>query len=311
MKNEMAGMEQQYSRRSFCRTMGLGLGAAMLAVPGLQAADAPKRRLIIGHTGITWGNNIPQAIKDLGGLGYQGFETFDNVLQRFDSQGAGLAPLLEEAKLPLISGYCGVNLKISDPEKRKAEVEKLVRVGNVIKKLGGSVAVIGPDGRGQNYVFNDHKADIIATLNDVCQALADIGIIGALHQHTGTSVEKRDEVYAVLEGVNTKYVRFGPDVGQLAKGGADPVEIVKHFSDLIAHVHLKDWDGGPYWVEYCPLGKGKVNLPEILDLLEKSAIKKIIMVELDGSRNAPIQPLETATIAKAYLEKQGYTFRSV
>ena len=186
-----------------------------------------------------------------------------------------------------------------------------MKVGNVIKKLGGSVAVIGPDGRGPNYVFADHKADIIATLNDVCQALADIGIIGALHQHTGTCVEKRDEVYGVLEGVDTKYVRFGPDVGQLAKGGADPVEIVKHFSELIAHVHLKDWDGGQYWEQYCPLGKGKVNLPEILDLLEKSAIKKIIMVELDGSgRNAPMTPLETATIAKAYLEKQGYTFRS-
>ena len=75
----------------------MGLGAAMVGASGLLAADAPKRRLIIGHTGITWGNNIPQAIKDLGGLGYQGFETFDNVLQRFDSQGAGLAPAPEEA----------------------------------------------------------------------------------------------------------------------------------------------------------------------------------------------------------------------
>jgi hypothetical protein len=37
----------------------------------------------------------------------------------------------------------------------------------------------------------------------------------------------------------------------------------------------------------------------------------MIMVELDwGGGNAPMAPLETARIAKAYLEKQGYTFRN-
>jgi len=37
---------------------------------------------------------------------------------------------------------------------------------------------------------------------------------------------------------------------------------------------------------------------------------KIIMVELDPSKNPPYTPLETARISKEYLQKQGYTFRS-
>ena len=37
-------------------------------------------------------------------------------------------------------------------------------------------------------------------------------------------IEFRDEVYAVLDAMDTKYTKFGPDVGQLAKGGSDPVK---------------------------------------------------------------------------------------
>lgn len=314
----MTETERRYDRRAFCKTVGLGLVAARLATPWAYGAEIPKRRLKIGHTGITWGykpENAEQAIKDLGSLGYHGYETFGEYFGYWEAKG-GLGPLLEQAKLPLVSAYCNVVLTNSDATMRKGEVDKIIGWGKTIKKLGGMVAVIGPNPAGKGpgrsgYEFNDHKADIVATLNDMGKGLTDIGITAALHPHTGTCVEKRDEVYAILETVDTKYMKFGPDVGQLAKGGADPVEIVKHFLELIEHVHLKDWDSGPNWSAYCPLGMGKVAIPEILNLLEKSKVKEMIMVELDsGGANAPMTPIETARIAKAYLEKQGYTFQS-
>ena len=58
----------------------------------------------------------------------------------------------------------------------------------------------------------------MAALNDNAKAVTDIGITGVLHQHTGTCVETQEEVYSVLEAVDTRYVKFGPDVGQLAEG---------------------------------------------------------------------------------------------
>ena len=94
------------------------------------------------------------------------------------------------------------------------------------------------------FQFAEHKANIVASLNDMCKALADIGVVGALHQHTGTCVETRDETYAVMEAVDTRYVKFGPDVGQLQKGGVDPVKVVKDFLPAVRHVHMKDFDGG-------------------------------------------------------------------
>ena len=99
-----------------------------------------------------------------------------------------------------------------------------------MKKYGGKTIVIGPSGRvgGESYNFNEHKQNIVTTLNELGKAITDIGLIAALHQHTGTAVETRDETYATMEAVDTRYVKFGPDIGQLQKGGVDPVAVVKH-----------------------------------------------------------------------------------
>ncbi len=293
------------ARRTFLQTVGLGAGAAL--VPALMGA---KKQLKIGHTGITWGyrpENAEPAIKDVASQGYWGFETFGSILEALEPKG-GLGPVLEANKLPLISAYCTVNL--TDGAKRKDEVDKIVRWGRLIKKYGGSVAVIGPNNvKRPGYDFAAAKNDIVATLNDMCKALQDVGIQGVLHQHTGTCVEVKEEVYAVMEAVDTRVVKFGPDLGQLAKGGNDPVKVVDDFLSVIAHVHLKDWSGGPNWVQYEPLGQGKVDIKGILDKLEKSKLLKIAMVELDPE-NPRMPPLETVKVSKEYLKKLGYTLRS-
>lgn len=299
-------MTDSLDRRSFLRGMG-----AALALPA-AVFSAPARRLKIGHTGITWGykpDDAEQAIHDVGSLGYYGYESFGEVIEAWEAKG-GIRRLLDAANLPLISAYCNVNL--TDQAKRKDETDKIVRWGRLIKSCGGVTAVVGPNGvRRSSYDFQAVRADIVTSLNEMCKAVVDTGITPVLHQHTGTCVETRDEVYAVLEAVDTRYVKFGPDVGQLAKGGSDPVKVVKDFLPLIRHVHLKDWNGGKFWAEYCPLGQGKVDVPAVLDLLEQNKDMRIVMVELDPSANGPMGPLETARTSRDYLKTLGYTFRSV
>ena len=75
-------------------------------------------------------------------------------------------------------------------------------------------------------------------------------------------------------------------------------------------MHLKDYSGGQHYVGYSPLGEGKVNLAAILDLMEGKQIAGMVMVELDSSPNMPLTALDTAKIAKAFLQKQGVQFRS-
>jgi inosose dehydratase len=111
-------LRQTIRRRGLLKLAALGAGTA--ALPALAKA---KRNLGVGHTGITWPNNVMQAITDTGNLGFYAFETFGDVLTKWESEG-DLQTALEQHHLPLISGYCTLNL--TDSTMRKDEMDKAV-----------------------------------------------------------------------------------------------------------------------------------------------------------------------------------------
>ncbi len=307
------------NRRAFTTT----LSAAVLASRGFAAG---KLSLHIGHTGLTWiplgppvgprpainpmedPQYVEAAIRDISSLGFYGIELFGNQIEAMEAHG-GLGAMLERYNLPLISAYCGTNL--SEPAQRKDAIAKTLSWAQLVKKYNGRVIVVGPNGvRRSSYDFNAHKDAIVATLNELGKAVMDMGLTPVLHQHTGTCVETRDETYAVLQAMDTRVMKFGPDIGQLQKGGSDPVQVVKDFLPLVQHMHLKDYSGGKEYLGYCPLGEGKVDIPAILAMMNGRKTAGLVMVELDSPPPQPVPPLEDAKISKAYLEKHGVTFRS-
>lgn len=148
--------------------------------------------------------------------GFYGIELFGNQIEAMEAHGS-VGALLEKHNLPLISAYCGTNL--SDPAQRKDSIAKTLAWAGLVKKYNGKVIVVGPNGvpRG-TWDFNAHKDDIVATLNELGKAVTDMGLTPVLHQHTGTCVETRDETYAVLEAVDTRVMKFGPDIRQFTEG---------------------------------------------------------------------------------------------
>ena len=298
-------------RRNFAKT--LALGACASAIP---AGAAPARKLHIGHTCITWGSfprpgaeaTIEPALRDMSAEGFWSFETFPELLDTLD-QKKELQALIEKYGVPVRSGYITVNL--IDPAKRKEEVERVIRLSRVVQKYQGTFIVLAPNGvKRDSYNFQERRAGIISGLNEYAMAVTDLGLGTGLHQHTGTAIESRDEVYAVMEAVDTKHLKFAPDVGQLQKGGADAAKVVKDFLPILKHMHLKDYKGWEHFSGYCPLGMGKVDLTAVLDMVEAAGQNPNIMVELDPSNNAPMTPLETVKITKAWLLNQGFAFRS-
>src|SRR5215831_11562643 len=307
------------NRRVFSQT----LSAAMLASRGF-AAD--KLTLHIGHTGLTWiplgaapggpppinpmvdPQYVEGAIRDIAALGFYGIELFGNQIEAMEAHG-GLDVLLEKHRLPLISAYCGTNL--SDPAQRKDSIARTLEWARLVKKYNGRVIVVGPNGvRRNTYDFKAHKDDILTTLNELGKAVTDMGLTPVLHQHTGTCVETRDETYAVMESVDTRAMKFGPDIGQLQKGGSDPVQVVKDFLQLVQHMHMKDYVGGPEYLGYCPLGQGKVDIPAILAMMNGRKTAGLVMVELDSPPPQPAPAIKNAEIARVYLEQAGVTFRA-
>jgi len=262
-------------------------------------------------------DNFELALKDISELGYWGFETVSPMIEALDGDGS-LARLMDKYQIQMKAGYMGTN--VTDPSVRKENVANVIRVAKLVKKHGGTYVVIAVNGRrapgqgrGQQVpdTFNylEHKADMVAALNDYGMAVNDAGLRAGMHQHTGTVIEKRDEVYGIMESVNTKYMNFAPDVGQLQKGGADAAQVVKDFAKITTHMHLKDYSNGKYMAGYCPLGMGVVDIESILNTLEEAGNNPDVIHELDRG-NAPMTARETAAFSKAYLMKLGYTFRS-
>ena len=297
------------TRRAFAKTVLAGAGAA--AFPGLAAAQAKK--LKIGITTLIWNavprspENLEPALKDISELGYNGFETFASIVEDWDKKGT-LNALMEKYPVPMTSAYTTVN--VTDPSARKEQIEMVTRYARLVKKYGGRFLVQSCNNRGDNYDFASAKANIVAALNDYAKAINDVGIGTGLHQHTGTAVETRDETYSVMHAVDTRYMKFAPDIGQAQKGGTDAAQLVKDFSSIIVHMHFKDYKGWEHMAGYCPLGQGVVDLKSVLETMEKANPSANIMHELDGSANMPLTPRQTAEIGKAYLQKLGYTFRT-
>jgi inosose dehydratase len=310
-------METMLVRREVIKSLALTVSAAWANLPNAFAKSQDTRKMKIGQTCITWGSFPPKpgndetlnrALKDISAEGFWYFETFPEVLDNWDERGL-LAPLIEQYGVPLLSGYVTSNL--IDPSKRKDEIARITKLCNVIKKYRGTYIVLAPNGVNRDtYNFQEHRADIVSALNDYSSAITDIGLETGLHQHTGTCIMTRDEVYSVMNAVNTKTLKFAPDVGQLQKGGADAAQVVKDFLPLVTHMHLKDYKGWRYYGGYCPLGMGVVDIPAILNMLESKNLRSGVMVELDPSNDGPMTPLETAKVTKAYLEKMGCIFRS-
>ncbi len=295
-------------RREFLKT---GIGAVLASSLPVFAA-APSRKHTVGHSGITWGyapQNVPQAIAAVGSLGFHGFESFGSVLEFWDSRG-GLAQDLAKAKLPLTAAYCP--LVLTNAGQRKDEISKLLRWGQLIKQYGGKIAVIGPDNVDRHsFDFSKQRSTIVDSLNAMGEALHDIGITAALHQHTGSCIMTKDEIYAVMDRVNSSYIKFCPDTGELQSAGMDPVQVVKDFLPVIAHVHLQDFDGGKKHDGYCPVGKGRVDMQGVIEALEKSRQDFMLMVELNPaqSQDGSVEGVtELAMASKRKLAALGYTF---
>jgi inosose dehydratase len=305
--------KNKLTRRDFVRLAGLG-GAAALTLPSFAMREAAKKA-DIGSTFILWGygpDALEPALQDMSRLGFHAFETFGHVIESFEKDKGGLKELKDKYGVPIISAFC--NTDVLDPSKRKDELEKLVRWCRLLKAQGGRLIEYCPSGiNRKGYDYKDHKKDLVESMNEYAKAVTDEGLVCALHPHTGTPIETQEEVYFIMEHLDTTYMKFGPDVGQLQKGGADPVKIVKDFMPLIEHVHLKDYAGGDNgYLGYAPLGEGMVKIKEILKMLEvrRNKMAGMIMFELDSDNKVkpPHTTYEAAKISHDYLQKLGYKF---
>jgi inosose dehydratase len=220
---------------------------------------------------------------------------------------------LDKYGIPLGSCYC--NTSFVDPADADADIEQVLRWARLAKKLGAQTIVL--QGAGQRPPEGYDYNGIAGVFSEIGRRVADLGLIAAIHPHTGTLIETREEIDAVMSAIDPEAVFFAPDTGQIVKGGSDILKVLDTYGSLVRHVHLKDYIGGPVkydeegkeidptgYVGYTPIGHGSLPMPDIFRFLEKIDFKDYVMVELDETPASPRPPREAAAMSKQYLQDE-------
>lgn len=267
----------------------------------------------IGHTGITWGipGDTEAAYRDTAELGYGSFETFAFTIIDWNAKPGGYQALVERYGIPTSAAYCFKEW--IDPAKAADDQEAARREADAAKEAGASAFVLQGGSRPEGGLSDDQLAQLGEALNQIGDYCRSIGLAASLHPHTGTAVETRHDIDTIMRETEPGLVGFAPDTGQIAKGGADIIEVLETYLPRITHVHLKDWNGHyefgddgkeidlSGYVNYEPIGSGILDMPAILDILDRSPHDIWVNVELDGTPRAPRPPREAARMSREYL----------
>jgi inosose dehydratase len=254
----------------------------------------------LGYHSITWGGvvgapqgvtsikdlfylshgSVPDAVRDIASVGYEGVEVFDGNLAAFADRPEVLTDVLAESAVELVSVYTGANFVYADvlPD----EMYRISTACELAARFGASRLVVGGGARRAAGTTPEDYDRLAAGLDAVADLAAEHGLEASYHPHLGTIVESPDELDRLME---RSRIGFCPDTAHLAAGGGDPAELIRRYGDRLRHVHLKDLSRETG--AFLPLGAGDLDLADVVRAVSESGYDSWLVVELDSYDGDP------------------------
>ncbi|RMG25174.1 MAG: sugar phosphate isomerase/epimerase [Bacteroidetes bacterium] len=126
--------------------------------------------------------------------------------------------------------------------------------------------------------LRERQQNLLSCVNAIARRAADKGIVCSYHPNSPAgSVFRTEEDYEILlNGLDSSVIGYCPDVGHIAKGGMDPVAIMRTYRSLINLVHYKDMYADGRWA---PTGEGDIDFETITRDLVNSGYEGWIIME--------------------------------
>jgi inosose dehydratase len=234
-----------------------------------------------------------EAVAGIAASGYEQIEIFDGNLLAYEGKEADFKKILADNKVSLLAVYSAANF-IYD-EILDEELFRIKKAAAFAKKFGATQIALGGGATRYNGIQEADYKKLGAALDKVCDLAEGLGMTASFHPHMGSLVQSPEQQDKVMPHTR---ICLCPDTGHVVLGGGDPVAVVKKYADRIKYIHLKDVtkDG-----MFCPLGKGGIDFPAIVDILGKNGGKVLYAIECDGWSG---DPKEGAEITAAYLKSK-------
>lgn len=284
----------------------LALGTAWRTLAGTAHAAASIR---FGYAAITWNGNDRQAIEDVAACGYQGIQLRSSALEAFGDRPAALKELLDRHHLAMVAFSSG-NMEI-DPAAERENLESHLKKARFTRDLGGKFLQL-TDARPKRAVVAADYKRMGHLLTELGKRTADLGVTVSYHNHMNNLGERPEEVRAVLESSDPKFVKFQLDTAHFQQGGGNPAAAVREYADRLSFLHIKDLEAPVPGAtgdtsrsyRFVELGRGKVDLKAVFAALDAVGYKGWAVVELDEVPDNARTPKESALISRAFIEKQ-------
>lgn len=234
-----------------------------------------------------------------------------------------LRDALASRGLDLVGAFVGLGFR--DRDRWDAEFERALGIAQFLAANGGRVLIAAEAGddrrRGEAGHVDESRGlsdeqwrNLGQGLDELGRRVAPLGMTVAFHNHVGTYVETPAETARLLDETDPVLVGWCLDVGHLAFGGGQAIDLLPRYADRVRHVHVKDVDAAVLgqakaegWsfgealahVIFPPLGQGMARIPEVLAALRAVGYDGWYVVEQDTCAG---DPTATAAANRRYLE---------
>lgn len=160
--------------------------------------------------------------------------------------------------------YCGDNYDSSDPAEVRAEHDKMAATIALAKRFGTRSIRVKP-GHGED---DEVLAKLVPHFREAARLAEDAGVYLCMENHKGSIAGNPELALRLSEAVGSSYFGVLYEPCNLLHGGVDYREAFETFKDWIVHVHLKDGIVTADGFQRCHLGKGDVDVPWCLEVLD-------------------------------------------
>ena len=297
-------ISKNVSRRRF---MGGVAAVGTTALVSRSAVAQSWPRLKVGYASITWGKEERQAIDDISAVGYKGIQMRNNAVSEFKPN--ELRALLKQGNLKFVALSSG---DVSLDKPLEPQLDTHVSNANFVKALDGLYLQILDELKPYpRKVVPDDCVRLGKLLTELGKRVSDAGVKLGYHNHMNTISEHPENLQRVMDASDPKYVGLELDTAHYVAGGGDPADAIVHYRERLLFLHLKDvvdipvdTPGAKYPFKFVELGRGRVNLPAVMNALRKVKFEGWAIVELDKEPDKSRTAKECAEISKKYLQNQ-------
>jgi inosose dehydratase len=249
-----------------------------------------------------YGGELEHIISTIGASGMTGIEPEVCMLGKFATSPDRLQACLQKHGVTL-GALCLVCdwLEAEESPAERALADSTIAM--LKDYFPGSVLVLCQMPGTDRQNLRERQKNALACISSVGERAHAAGLVSAFHPNSpdGSLFRTKEDYAIMLEGLAPTPVGFAPDAGHIAKGGMDPLKVVRETLGMIRHVHFKDMDASGRWME---MGGGCVDFRGIVDLLQEAGYEGWIMIE-DESARAEQEP-DSVTFANGKYVRENF-----